>query len=70
MTRLLTQAPDVDAVFAASDLLAAGALAALRAAGRRVPRDVALGGFDNSVIAQSTDPPLTTVHQPVVQGRA
>lgn len=64
---LLTQAPDVDALFAASDLLAAGALTALRAAGRRVPQDVALGGFDNSLIAQSTEPPLTTVHQPLDQ---
>jgi DNA-binding LacI/PurR family transcriptional regulator len=67
MQALLAQAPDTDAVFAASDLLAAGARTALRAAGRRVPQDVALGGFDNSVIAQSTQPPLTTVHQPVDQ---
>jgi DNA-binding LacI/PurR family transcriptional regulator len=67
MRALLTLAPDVDAVFAASDLLAAGALTALRAAGRRVPQDVALGGFDNSVIAQSTEPPLTTMHQPIGQ---
>lgn len=65
--QLLDQAPDVDAVFAASDLLAAGALAALRASGRRVPTDVVLGGFDDSVIAKSTDPPLTTVRQPVEQ---
>jgi DNA-binding LacI/PurR family transcriptional regulator len=65
MRRLLDQVPDVDAVFAASDLLAAGALAALRSAGRRVPQDVALGGFDDSVIARSTEPALTTIRQPV-----
>ncbi|WP_170323675.1 LacI family DNA-binding transcriptional regulator [Cryptosporangium phraense] len=50
-----------DAVFAASDVLASGALLALREAGLRVPADVALGGFDDSGLAQRSDPPLTTV---------
>jgi DNA-binding LacI/PurR family transcriptional regulator len=65
MRDLLAASPDVDAVFAASDLLAAGALAELRRAGRRVPDDVAVGGFDDSRIAQETDPPLTTIRQPL-----
>lgn len=65
MTDLLAAAPDVDAVFVASDLLAAGALAVLRRAGRTVPDDVAVGGFDDSPIAITTDPPLTTVRQPL-----
>jgi DNA-binding LacI/PurR family transcriptional regulator len=65
MTRLLRRSPDLDAVFAASDLLAAGALGALRRAGRSVPGDVAVGGFDDSRLAQSTDPALTTVRQPL-----
>jgi DNA-binding LacI/PurR family transcriptional regulator len=64
MTRLLTQAPDLDAVFVASDLTAAGALAALRKAGRRVPDDVAVAGFDDSRIAAACHPPLTTIRQP------
>jgi DNA-binding LacI/PurR family transcriptional regulator len=64
MTRLLTQATDVDAVFVASDLMAAGALAALRRAGRRVPEDVAVAGFDDSRIAAACHPPLTTIRQP------
>lgn len=64
MERLLAQAPDVDAVFVASDLMAAGALAALRRAGRRVPDDVAVAGFDDSTIAATCHPPLTTVRQP------
>jgi DNA-binding LacI/PurR family transcriptional regulator len=63
MARLLARVPAVDAVFAASDLLAAGAIAALRRAGRRVPADVAVAGFDDSRLAVTTDPPLTTVHQ-------
>ncbi|MEU8269790.1 LacI family DNA-binding transcriptional regulator [Sphaerisporangium sp. NPDC049002] len=67
MTRLLQRVPDLDAVFVASDLMAAGALAALRAAGRRVPDDVAVGGFDDSSVAASTHPPLTTVRQPLAQ---
>jgi len=65
MTRLLERRPDLDAVFAASDLMAAGALRTLRRAGRKVPDDVALIGFDDDPIAQHTMPPLTTVRQAV-----
>jgi LacI family transcriptional regulator len=54
-----------DAVFAHNDLSAAGALRALREAGRRVPEDVAVVGFDDIPLAEQTDPPLTTVHQPL-----
>jgi len=63
--RLLGAVPDVDAVFAASDLMALGALRALRELGRRVPDDVALVGFDDVPAAARADPPLTTVRQPV-----
>ncbi|WP_216211236.1 LacI family DNA-binding transcriptional regulator [Amycolatopsis aidingensis] len=65
MHQLLGKDPEVDAVFAASDLMAAGALRALRATGRRVPDDVALIGFDDSDVARNTDPTLTSVSQPV-----
>jgi DNA-binding LacI/PurR family transcriptional regulator len=65
MAELLAKAPDVDAVFAASDLMAAGALTALRRAGRRVPDDVALGGFDDSGIAATSQPTITTIRNPV-----
>ncbi len=64
MRRLLAEHPDLDAVFVASDLMASGALIALREAGRRVPEDVAVGGFDDSPIATSTRPMLTTIRQP------
>ncbi|MEV6521287.1 LacI family DNA-binding transcriptional regulator [Longispora sp. NPDC051575] len=65
MRRLLDRAPDLDAVFAASDPMAAGALRVLKESGRRVPEDVAVVGFDDSAIARHTDPALTSVHQPV-----
>jgi DNA-binding LacI/PurR family transcriptional regulator len=65
MRQLLRRAPDIDAVFAASDLMAAGAIRALRDAGRRVPEDVAVIGFEDSPVARQTDPPLTTVYHPV-----
>lgn len=60
-----------DAIFVASDLMARGALTALRAAGVRVPEDIALVGFDDSSVAITTDPPLTTMRQPMyAQGEA
>jgi LacI family transcriptional regulator, repressor for deo operon, udp, cdd, tsx, nupC, and nupG len=64
MTRLLERSRDIDAVFAASDMMAAGAVAALRRAGLRVPEDVAVAGFDDSGVAASHEPPLTTMRQP------
>lgn len=63
--RLLDEHPDVDALFVACDLMATGVLQALAATGRRVPDDVAVVGFDDSVIAACTVPPLSSVHQPV-----
>lgn len=67
MTALLERAPDIDAVFAASDVMAVGAIAALRRAGKRVPEDVAVAGFDDSGLAATHAPPLTTVRQPWAQ---
>ncbi|MBD8078579.1 LacI family DNA-binding transcriptional regulator [Cellulosimicrobium arenosum] len=63
--RLLAALPEVDGVFAASDLMADGASTAFQAAGRRVPEDVAIVGFDDSTVARGAHPPLTTIHQPV-----
>ncbi|MEU5696060.1 LacI family DNA-binding transcriptional regulator [Actinosynnema sp. NPDC020468] len=64
MHALLTRVPDLDGVFVASDHMAAGALDALREAGRRVPEDVAVVGFDDHpMIAPHTTPPLTSVRQ-------
>ncbi len=65
MTRLLAAEPDLDGVFAANDLMAQGALGVLHHAGRRVPDDVALIGFDDSSPARACRPRLTTVRQPV-----
>ena len=66
MRALLEQAPDLDAVFVASDLMARGALATLAERGRRVPEDVAVLGYDDSPAATSAAPQLTTVRQPSV----
>jgi LacI family transcriptional regulator len=63
MRRLLAASPT--AVFVASDVMAIGALKALREAGKRVPQDVALVGFDDVTIATAVEPPLTTVRQPI-----
>ena len=65
MRALLARAPDIDAVFAASDLMAAGALRELERSNRKVPTDVALVGFDDAPVARHTQPQLTTVHQPI-----
>ncbi|WP_318200917.1 LacI family DNA-binding transcriptional regulator [Streptomyces sp. SCL15-4] len=71
MAGLLERHPEIDGVLAASDTTAAGALRALRAAGRRVPEDVAVIGFDDFPLAEQTEPRLTTVRQPLTDiGRA
>ncbi|MGV9767611.1 MULTISPECIES: LacI family DNA-binding transcriptional regulator [Micromonospora] len=67
MRELLAADPELDAVFAASDLMAHAALRTLREAGRRVPEDVAVIGFDDIETAAYTEPPLTTVRQPIVE---
>lgn len=54
-----------DAIFAASDLIAIGAMRALAGAGRRIPEDVAVIGFDNIPAASLTSPPLTTIQQDI-----
>jgi LacI family transcriptional regulator len=63
MQRLLPLSPD--AVFVASDAMALGALRALRDAGKRVPNDIAIAGYDDMPFSARTDPPLTTVRQPI-----
>jgi len=65
MARLLHRHPDIDGVFASSDLMAVGAIRMLQASGRRVPTDVSVVGFDDVIIATTADPPLTTVRQPL-----
>jgi LacI family transcriptional regulator len=63
--RLLLERPDITAIFAGDDDVAAGALLALKAAGKRVPEDVSLLGFDDNFHARHLTPGLTTVRQPV-----
>ena len=64
MRELLARHPEIDGVFAANDMMAVGALDVLQAAGRVVPDDVSLIGFDDSPVAITTTPQLTTMRQP------
>jgi LacI family transcriptional regulator len=66
MQQLLQQHPPPEAVFAANDQMAIGALAAIHESGLRVPEDIALVGFDDIEPARYLQPPLTTVHQDIV----
>jgi DNA-binding LacI/PurR family transcriptional regulator len=67
MRQLLEDDPQLDAVFAANDLMADGAMRILRQSGRRVPDDVAMIGFDDMEFTRYTEPPLTTIRQPITQ---
>nr|WP_273482692.1 LacI family DNA-binding transcriptional regulator [Kribbella italica] len=63
--QLLDEYPDLDGIFVANDLMATATLRVLSQRGRRVPDDVSVVGFDDSVVATTTTPQLTTVRQPV-----
>lgn len=62
--------PDIDGIFAASDVIGMGAIRALGAAGHRVPGDVAVVGFDDVPLAEVASPPLTTLRQNSAKGAA
>jgi DNA-binding LacI/PurR family transcriptional regulator len=64
MRSLLDEHPDLDGVFAANDVMAAAAVSVLLDAGRAVPADVAVVGFDDSSAALTARVPLTTMSQP------
>ncbi|MBS1855407.1 MAG: LacI family DNA-binding transcriptional regulator [Acidobacteria bacterium] len=61
---LLARHPEVTAVFAASDTMAFGAIRAFIEAGRRIPGDLSVIGFDDIELAAIVNPPLTTIYQP------
>ena len=67
MEALLEADPGLTAVFAANDLSALGAINAIAASGRGVPRDVSVVGFDDLRLSSYTSPPLTTVRQPAAE---
>ena len=67
MQKLLSLEPRVEAVFAASDMMAFGAVRAIRERGLEVPQDIAVVGFDDIPVATYFDPPLTTVRQPMAK---
>jgi DNA-binding LacI/PurR family transcriptional regulator len=65
--RLLAPADRPTAVFAANDMQAFGVYQAARESGLRIPEDLSVVGFDDVPVAAWADPPLTTVHQPLVE---
>jgi len=65
--RLIGHCPDVDAIVVGNDLMAVGVMRALALAGRTVPHDVRVIGFDNSVIGQQTVPQLTSMTNPAAE---
>jgi LacI family transcriptional regulator len=67
MTRLLEESPTPSAVFAASDVVAIGAMGAVRERGLHIPKDIALMGFDDIPFARYLDPPLSSVNLPAVE---
>nr|WP_059173315.1 LacI family DNA-binding transcriptional regulator [Bacillus sp. FJAT-27445] len=67
MRDLLSQKPDVTAIFAASDEIAIGAISTAYLLGKKVPEEISIIGYDNIDIASMSVPPLTTIHQPFIE---
>ncbi len=71
VSQWLREGKAIDAIFAADDVSARGGIQAVKAAGKRVPEDIAVAGFDDALLSQYSDPPLTTVRAPIEEaGRA
>ena len=64
--KLMEKNPDLDAIFCSNDIMALGAIAAIQEAGKSVPGDIAVIGFDDSFLAQNSHPGLTSVRQDIV----
>ncbi len=64
-TQLLQEIPRPTGIFCCNDMLAIGALQSAKELGLKVPADLSIIGFDNTILASVTDPPLTTVAQPI-----
>lgn len=65
--RLLIAHPSLDGLLAGSDRIAVGAMSALAAAGRSIPSDVSVIGFDDHAVATHSTPALTTIRQPLLE---
>jgi LacI family transcriptional regulator len=65
MQRLIARAPEISCVFAVNDVMAVGAMAALREAGLSAGRDVAVAGFDDIETLRDVTPALSTVGVPL-----
>jgi DNA-binding LacI/PurR family transcriptional regulator len=68
VTGFLAKGAKIDGVVCATDVIAMSAIRAISAAGKRVPQDISVVGFDDLPLAAHTNPPLTTVHQPIELG--
>lgn len=66
-SELLSRGHSFDALFASSDAMAVGAMRTLKQAGKNIPRDVSIVGFDDFAAAEYTEPRLTTVHNPLFE---
>jgi len=64
--KLMSNNPKLDAIFCSNDIMALGAIAAIQDAGKSVPGDIAVIGFDDSFLAQNSHPGLTSVRQDIV----
>lgn len=67
VSRLFTLPEPPDGIFAVSDVLAAASVKAAAGAGKRIPQDISIIGFDNTSIAVTTTPSITTISQPIYQ---
>ena len=63
--KILTERPETDGIFASSDIIASQVLQVAFQKGIKVPEELKVIGFDDSLIASYTTPPLTTIHQPI-----